>query len=99
MGASRSTSRSTSRVQGEEEEEKKKEEEKEKSKNPNQRFGKKPKILEKTNSRHRHTIGLTFVSGFFSLWAQSSRPKNRKSHPQKQKSKSKNIFKTQKMLE
>ena len=43
MGARRSTSGSTSRVQGEEEEEeeeKKEKEEKEKSKNPNQRFGK-----------------------------------------------------------
>ena len=43
MQVIRSTSRSTSRVQGEEEEEEKKKEEeekKEKSKNPNQRFGK-----------------------------------------------------------
>ena len=54
MQVIRSTSRSTSRVQGEEEEEKKEEKEKkEKSKNPNQRFGNNGSVeVSSSNSLH-----------------------------------------------
>ena len=37
-----------------------------------------PKILEKKNSRQRHTIGLTVFKNKIILWAQSSMPKHRK---------------------